>query len=121
MYFLEPAILDKDAENAILRTMTKSHYRVIKRELLNGVSTLYKVGGTTVVVRPEGSELVVVSLSGRGLLDAAIYLAGWARYRGFTTARFHTKRADMGRLKRLLNFISTTQVSKREFIHKVRL
>lgn len=121
MQAVQPIALDRDAENAILKTMKRSHYRVIKRELISGVSSLYKVGGATVVLRPEGSELVVVSLAGQGLLNAAVHLANFGRKNGFSTARFHTQRADMGRLKSVLPFISTTQVSKREFIHKVKL
>lgn len=121
MQAVQPIHLDKDAEKAILRTMTRSDYRVIKKELLSGSASLYQVGGATVVIRPEDSEMVVVSLSGSGLLNAAMQLAQWGRYYGFTTARFHTKRADMGRLTKILPFISTTQANKREFIHRVRL
>lgn len=121
MLRVEPIALDKRAEKSILRTMTRKDYRVVKDELLTGRASLYQVGGVTIVLRPEGSELVVVSMAGSGLLPAAVAIADFGRRQGFNTARFHTKREDMGRLRGLVPFISTQRVSRREFIHRVRL
>ena len=66
---------------------------VIKREIKQGVASVYQSSNKNVfaVVRPEGKELVFVAVAGKNLASAVNEFVLFAKQRGFSSVRYHTK------------------------------
>ena len=66
---------------------------VIKREIKQGVASVYQSSNKNVfaVVRPEGRELVFVAVAGKNLASAVNEFVLFAKQRGFSSVRYHTK------------------------------
>lgn len=66
---------------------------VIKREIKQGVASVYQSSNKNVfaVVRPEGKELVFVAVAGKNLASAVNEFVLFAKQRGFSSIRYHTK------------------------------
>lgn len=81
-------------EAITLRKAAEGDLAVILAEIVSGVSTLWRssVSDMLIVLRPEGNELVIVALVGRGLSPVLFEVADFAKVQGFRTIRFHTFR-----------------------------
>lgn len=68
----------------------------IKSEIEKGISQLYQtvLGNLLVVLRPEGSELVVVAVVGKNLKASQIEIINFAKSQGFSTIRFHARHPE---------------------------
>lgn len=66
---------------------------VIKREIKQGAASVYQSSNKNVfaVVRPEGKELVFVAVAGKNLASAVNEFVLFAKQRGFSSIRYHTK------------------------------
>lgn len=66
---------------------------VIKREIKQRVASVYQSSNKNVfaVVRPEGKELVFVAVAGKNLASAVNEFVLFAKQRGFSSIRYHTK------------------------------
>ncbi|MBJ7539251.1 hypothetical protein [Marinomonas transparens] len=78
----------------------------IKKEVNEGVSHLYHLEGENVdlwvVTRgesfPEGSQLVILCVGGKGMKEVGPFLIDQARAFGFASIRYHTKNPAVHRL-----------------------
>lgn len=100
----------------------------IKREILNGVSSLYQSdgGNLLIVLRPENSELVVVAVAGSDLLSSQQEIVNHARISGFKTLRFHSqypKRLTKGLsgLSYQINEVRKHLFGRVEYVFRVKL
>ena len=75
----------------VLRPALQGAKGTIKRELLQGISKLYKHKDLWIVSRKEQSEFVLVAVAGRGLLNAVPYLIRLAEQHNCTSVRWHTR------------------------------
>lgn len=100
----------------------------IKTEILRGISTLYKTnqGNLLVVLRPEGSELVVVAVAGSNLLSSQQEIISFATISGFKTLRFHARNPK--HLEKGLRGLNYSMVEVRrhllsgvEYVFRIRL
>lgn len=89
---------------AVLFPALRGDLAGIRDEVQDGAASLYRFdhnrGSTWVVLRGEGSELVVVAMAGAGLHNVAAAIISSARRSGFASLRCHTDRAGMERMLR---------------------
>ena len=75
----------------VLRPALHGAKGTIKREILQGISKLYKHKDLWIVTRKEQSEFVIVAVAGRGLLYAVPHLIRLAEQHNCTSIRWHTR------------------------------
>ena len=111
-----------------LRPALSGAIGTIKREINSGVSELYQSSGghLLIVVRGEGSQLVVVAVAGSKLYQSRQEIINFARFNQFTSIRFHTKHPE--RLTRALNGLLFSLIETRksllgrdELVYKLEL
>lgn len=66
---------------------------LIKREIKQGLATTWITSNRQVaaIIRPEGRELVFVAVAGTNLARAVNEFVLFAKQRGFSSIRYHTK------------------------------
>jgi hypothetical protein len=69
----------------------------VKREVQQGLSSLFSCEAGYMVVRREGDELVLVSGAGRNVDQALKDWISAAKHKGFKSVRYHTQRKGMMR------------------------
>lgn len=99
---------------AMLAPALQGGKRRIEREIEKGVSKAYLTShrNLAVVVRPEGRELVYVAVAGSNLKLSVDEMIAFAKTRGFSSIRFHTKHPE--RLKKGLAGVAVELVEKRQ-------
>ena len=83
--------------DSVLRVLRPALYGAkgtIKREIRQGKSKLHQVNELYIVTRKEASELVVVAVAGRKLLDAVEPLIRYAQAVGCSSIRWHTRNPE---------------------------
>jgi len=100
----------------VLKPALISAKSTIKKEIRTGKSHLYLTDNQQlyVVVRPEGSELVIVAVAGNSLLLSQQEIVNFAKTNGFSTLRFHATHPE--RLKKGLQGLAYYLVEKRQRI-----
>ena len=85
----------KEASARLKPALPGTSRQFIKRQVKRGDAGLVLFDDLAVVLRIEGSELVVVAAAGRGLLAATRLIFNFAREKGLSTIRFHTRRKGL--------------------------
>lgn len=82
-----------DIAKATLAPAMKGGAGLIKREIKQGLASVYQSNNRTIfaVVRPEGNELVFVAVAGTGLANVVNECVLFALQGGFSSIRYHTK------------------------------
>lgn len=78
----------------VLRPALKGAERAILKELERGNTKLYALGEVFLIVRFEPTEFVVVALAGRNLSLYSFDIAEFARSKGYTVVRYHTRNPE---------------------------
>lgn len=100
----------------------------IKREIVNGESQLFQTEGNNLylVIRPEGSEMVLVAMAGSRFMQSRQEIINFARTHQFESIRVHTKfNKQFERLKFMTGFkvveVRHSLFGRDEWIYRMEL
>jgi hypothetical protein len=103
--------LKPTADNlARIKRAAGDEFHLIEHDIVTRRAILLESDNCVFVLRPEGSELVIVCAEGRNLLKAAPKITQAARKAGFSTMRFHTERPALARLLNNYGFYEAERI-----------
>jgi hypothetical protein len=88
----------KSVSKALKPSLPKTSRHYIARQVKRGLAGVFLIDDVVVVLRGEGSELVVVCAAGKDLFAATRNIHDYAQGNNLNTIRVHTRRQGLFRL-----------------------